>query len=209
MAQRRSSSQALSRGVPTPVGFYDVPVEGGPGTPASFNPYSDYLVAPGAAEGYVAARTSSPPPENTHSRDGSASTGNPGHAVFNSLDSREPLMSGYLAGRSTPPPGYLAHGAGPSTPPSVPPRNPQRLTDAPGSPTPQRATAIPVSQSRTSSVYSEDSFADNVLNLGLRTRINPDNGSVYTSTLRDEEGFTGPVLGVRNLPDRENSRESV
>ncbi|KAF9229252.1 hypothetical protein BS17DRAFT_689618 [Gyrodon lividus] len=194
MGQRRSLlgyGSGVSGSLPTP----GRPVSGtlnGP-TGDSFNPYADYQVENRAGEGYLPVRTVSPPPgagrpaplggagtdEFGSARDRKSSYG---HTPTYSAGSFEPLLANYAQNASehdTP---------GPPTPP---PRNPRRLTDA--SPRPPDS-GFP----RDSNGYSSDGSADDRLDPGMRRRRSNSLGSVH---LRDDEDYSRPVLTVRNMPD--------
>ncbi|KAH7916447.1 hypothetical protein BJ138DRAFT_995763 [Hygrophoropsis aurantiaca] len=164
--------------------------------PGHFNPYAEYLGDPGpppaTRDGYVPARTASPPPgasristavdgvdefgDNSRERNSSY-----GHTPTYSAGSYEPLLAAYAAQTSAQPENNRS-------PPTPPPRNPQRHIDnAPGH-------ADEAAQ-RDSTAYASDDTDD---------RLDPDmlqrtkSGSLGSVDLRDEEDYSRPVLKVSN-----------
>ncbi|KAJ7492645.1 hypothetical protein FB451DRAFT_1219120 [Mycena latifolia] len=156
-----------------------------------FNPYQEYDAA-GPREGYIPARTQSPPPtafvEPYRDASGSGPDHVIGHSASHSVGSTEPLLASF-------------NRASPASPaPSRPTKNPKREADRRS----QIAAAAPPSprlenrrRSTSSSVYSSESTGDERLNPALR------NGDI-----QDSEDYSR-VLGVRNIPDGvSNSGES-
>ena len=187
MYQRRSSSglglsSTPSAGRLSAAYLDNPPLNGGPED--GYNPYTDYIVPPGARDGYVSANRASPPPAafhmgSYHDRRNSGSGGDIlRHSASQSGASYEPLLANY---RQPTPPNVRS--------PTPPPRNPKRLSDAAKRP-PVLENVRPVSAS--SSVYSSESTGDDRLDPGLRQRIG-DGDSV-----RDDEDYSRPVLGVRH-----------
>lgn len=207
MTQRRSSSgfapgtvSSAPSGART-SGYLDS--AGHDATDEPFNPYADYIVPPGAREGYVPARTSSPPPValhtngSYHDRNGSGSAGDNimGHSASGSY---EPLLASYYRQQpGSPPLPSSSH-----IPPTPPPRNPQRLSDAGQTPRPiiplPSADTRPAENRRhsgVSSAYSSESTGDDRLDPGLRQRAHDDTDGA-SADLRDDEDYSRPVLGV-------------
>lgn len=205
MNQRSSSGFASS----TPSGartsaYIDSPH---PDDPDPFNPYHDYVVPPNAA----GAPGSNPPPVAFfvgpyRDRNGSGSAGGDrvvSHSASHSAGSYEPLLSSYYR------PAASSPALAPSRPPSPPPRNPQRLSDAGRAPPLVVLSAHPPLPTRgendvasgASSLYSENSVGDDRLDPGLRQRMNVETDHASERDFRDEEDYSRPVLGVRNLPD--------
>ncbi|KAJ7630911.1 hypothetical protein FB45DRAFT_551342 [Roridomyces roridus] len=153
-------------------GYQDDPGDG-------FNPYPENEIG-GPTEGYVPARTSSPPPSAFVEpyRDAPGIGPEHGHYASASAGSMEPLLTGFNRRESPAPSGANLD------PPTPPPRNPQRVLDQPSNPRQKRR------QSTASSVYSNDSPGDDRLNPALRN-----------SEIQDSEDYSRPVLGVRNIPD--------
>ncbi|KAJ7634275.1 hypothetical protein DFH06DRAFT_684337 [Mycena polygramma] len=184
MEMRAGSSLAMGSGVRT-SGYQDSPGH----DEDAFNPYNEYVV-PAPGEGYIPARTSSPPPATSADRD--ASESGPGHhSASHSVGSIEPLLAAFRATEPASP--------GPSgvreDPPTPPPRNPKRVSDRrsqifaaarPPSPRPQNRR-----QSTASSIYSSESDPGD-------DRLNP---ALRNSDIQDSEDYSRPVLGVRNFPD--------
>ncbi|KAJ6604624.1 hypothetical protein DFH09DRAFT_316231 [Mycena vulgaris] len=150
-----------------------------------FHPYRDYDAAAGMIDGYIPARTHSPPPTAFVEpyRDASGSGSGPdhaiGHSASQSVGSTEPLLASFAR-------------ASPISPaPSRPAKNPRREADR-GSQLPASAPSDPRPENRrhsTSSVYSSESTGDERLNPALRN-----------SDIQDSEDYSR-VLGVRNMPD--------
>ncbi|KAH7883556.1 hypothetical protein F5I97DRAFT_1813709 [Phlebopus sp. FC_14] len=155
-----------------------------------FNPYADYPAehqVSGNVQGYVPARTASPPPgaerpglpgigvdELSPSREGRRSSY--GHTPTYSAGSFEPLLANHNQNA-------LERGA--HAPPTPPPRNPRRLVDASGDPLDSTALCD-------SNGYSTDVSTDNRLDPGMQRRTRSD--SLGSVDLRDEEDYTRPVL---------------
>ena len=178
-----------------------------------FNPYVGYGIGQGAVErdGYVPARTSSPPlpfPSafgalTTHSPTPSDDARRSRNGCISS-SSYEPLLANFVAAG----PGELSN----VKPPTPPTRNPKRLTDR-VSTSPQTSPALGGSlglggkkdePDRASSEYSSESADyDDRLDPGLKRRVRAnDDGRSYaasTADLRDDEDYSRPVLGVRNM----------
>lgn len=173
---------------------------GGPGQPVSgaafdddnvaFNPYAGYAAdaRPGAVGGgYVQARTASPPPGAERQGPSGAGTDDSsrerkssyGHTPTYSVGSYEPLLASYTQG----PPAER----GANSPPTPPPRNPQRILDA----TPGQRENI---GSRPANGYSSDGSADDRLDPEIRRRTRSD--SLGSDDLRDDEDYSRPVLTV-------------
>jgi len=185
------------------------------------NPFADYILPPGAREGYVPAPTASPP----LNADGWRGPMNreemgPRHRASNSM-SQEPLLAlHHRSGSESPPMNRGAIINLDPPPPVPPPRNPNRLAKnaEPGdvygsntlSPT-GHATAISERRSAASfSVYSSDGTGDDRLDPDLPMRLRPSDAlSVSTNNMRDEEDYSRPILGIRNLSDaeQESARE--
>ncbi|KDR84962.1 hypothetical protein GALMADRAFT_218036 [Galerina marginata CBS 339.88] len=207
--QRSSSGLAMSS-IPSAgrtSAYLDHPTEGG------YNPYTDYVVPAGSREGYISG-TPAPPsafvaggiPRDRSSNSGLAEMGALGqtHHHHNSSGSYEPLLASHY-GRSngTPP------SPNPTSPPPMQPTNPDaaavryppvRSNSSQGHGQPTTVASEPLVQiSAASSVYSTESTGDDRLDPGMRQRLQDDNES--TRDLRDEEDYSRPVLGVRNLPD--------
>ncbi|KAH7925185.1 hypothetical protein BV22DRAFT_455042 [Leucogyrophana mollusca] len=174
--------------------------------PGHFNPYAEYVGDPGrppaTRDGYVPARTASPPPGagriNTAvggvdefgeggSRERNSSYG---HTPTYSAGSYEPLLAAYAQASPSP--------ENTGGPPSPPPRNPRRLAD--NSPNLADEAAL-----RESTAYASDD-TDDRLDPDIRQRTR--SGSLGSVNLRDEEDYSRPVLTVRNIPD-DGSQNSV
>ncbi|KAJ7225540.1 hypothetical protein GGX14DRAFT_489624 [Mycena pura] len=159
----------------------------------SFNPYHEVAVP---REGYIPARTHSPPPAAFVEpyRDASGPDHPITHSASQSVGSTEPLLAAFnRASQVSPAPSSAL-----LRPPTPPPRNPKRVSDRPSQMS-VLATPRPRLQSTGSSVYSVESTGDERLNPALRN-----------SDIQDSEDYTRPVLGVRNVPDgvSQVSRES-
>jgi hypothetical protein len=188
LAYQRRSSSGLGMGSNPSAGRLSAayldnpPLNGGPED--GYNSYTDYVVPPGARDGYVSANRASPPPMAFHmgAYHDRLSSGSGGdilrHSASHSGGSYEPLLVNY---RQPTPPNVRS--------PTPPPRNPKRLSDA-AMKQPPVPGFRPVSAS--SSVYSSESTGDDRLDPGLRQRIG-DGDSV-----RDDEDYSRPVLGVRH-----------
>ncbi|KIJ68482.1 hypothetical protein HYDPIDRAFT_173193 [Hydnomerulius pinastri MD-312] len=165
-----------------------------------FDPYADHPTehaAGGNAEGYVPARTASPPPGAA--RQGRSGVGTDefgssgdrkssyGHTPTYSAGSFEPLLANYAQNSS--------ERDAPPAPPTPPPRNPKRLIDASQE---QIDSAVP----HDSNGYSSDGSADDRLDPGMKRRTRSD--SLGSVDLRDHEDYSRPVLTVRNIPDAES-----
>lgn len=171
-----------------------------------FNPYIEYGIGQSAAErdGYVPARTSSPPllpplaigTSTTH-----------GHAQ--SDDDAGQYRNRCISSSSYEP--LLAAGAeeGPNVKPPTPPtRNPKRLAD-------KVSTSLQISpalggsldpggkkdepDSASSEYSSESGDYNDRLDPGLKHRVRTSDDGRSTSDLRDDEDYSRPVLGVRNM----------
>ncbi|KAF7320363.1 hypothetical protein MKEN_00821100 [Mycena kentingensis (nom. inval.)] len=147
-----------------------------------FNPYHEYSVA--QMDGYVPARTHSPPPSAFIERDASGPEHHPSHSQSHSvgtIGSTEPLLSGFRNPA-------VAAPAGAARGPTPPPRNPKRVFDS------SRKNR----RQSTASAYSAASHPDERTNPALRN-----------SDIQDSEDYSRP-LGVRNVPDdlSQLSRES-
>ncbi|KAI0932152.1 hypothetical protein AcV7_000670 [Taiwanofungus camphoratus] len=207
-----SSVPSGSGGGRPPSGYLDDPAAGPSDTPrdTEFDPYAAYgtIHPPPPAslgfsrkDGYVPARTSSPPPAgawvggHTHSysmRSDSTSSGGLGHIPRESASSHDLLLSGYPplsaggAGASTPsmPPTILNSSSGDIF--SPPPRNPQRLVDS-------------------GQISSREDVGEPPGGLGVDRPRGSATSSMY-SMAEDEGPFedpteSRPALEVRNLPD--------
>jgi hypothetical protein len=187
MTHQSTPSMAQSTGR-TPSGVYESQDRG---DAEGFNPYADYMVPSGSMDGYVPARTVSPPLTGASDRAGPSSYANGDqrrfvHSTSDSAASNEPLLAGHRRTISGSPPSYFSTLPS-STPPSPPPRNPLRLLDTqirarsksepnqenPGGPSP---------------VHASTRIGDDRLDPGLQQRSRSD--------LRDEEDYSRPVLGV-------------
>lgn len=170
--RRRSSPSALATMSSLPSLGAQQPYSDNPAGPSTapareFDPYAAYGAVPPQTppasvrrDGYVPARTSSPPLGRSHSHSHSASTSSMGHAMGHmpreSAGSTEPLLAFGGNGSQPPTPGPIA----PSTslgPPLIPPKSPKRSTGVPTDDghVPQRDSA--------SSVYSNDDEAGDLL----------------------------------------------
>ncbi|KAF9457072.1 hypothetical protein BDZ94DRAFT_1274176 [Collybia nuda] len=172
----------------------------------AFNPYTDYVVPPGARDGYISGRTSSPPPVAFYNgpyreRTGSGSAGEHviSHSASHSAGSYEPLLASFHQPQGS---SQSQHPGSSSTP-----RSPQRLSDAKSSPFTLFQSASPELNlgdnfgSGHSSLYSSGSIGDDRLDPGLRQRLQEVVDRASVKDLRDDEDYSRPVLGVRNLPD--------
>lgn len=162
-------------------------VEGG------FNPYAD-VGHPMGRDDYMPVRSPSPPPGagggvfgNIR---GNASEQRISHSASHSAGSYEPLLASFYQSQNN---------ADSSGPPSPPPRNPQRLSDIKNQPSP--TTQNSEVNDATSSLYSSESTGDDRLDPDLRRRLKDDSDS-DKADLRDDEDYSRPVLGVRNVPDK-------
>jgi hypothetical protein len=148
-----------------------------------FNPYNEHDVA---GPGYMAARTSSPPPTDAY-RDTSGADHAIHHSASQSAGSMEPLLASFnRVEPGSPPPSGALRG-----PPTPPPRNPKRVAEQrfsrispPSSPPPENRP-----HSAASSVYSSESTGDD--------RVNP---ALRNSDIQDSEDYSRRVLGVRLSP---------
>jgi len=209
MSQRRSSSGLASNFMDPRFSYHDDPDH-----PDAFNPYSDFgypapgPMAPNASrDGYALTRTSSPPVAyfngTPHDRSRRASGGSLGsasgvmanHSATHSGASYEPLMASYYR---------QASGSGPqpsspvlATPPTaaVPPHAPPTYSSLGHAQTPLLDDEDPAE--RPSVLSPEDS--DERLDPKLRLR-QKELESASMVDLRDDEDYSRPVLGVRNLP---------
>lgn len=162
-------------------------VEGG------FNPYAD-VGHPMGRDDYMPVKSPSPPPGagggvfgNIR---GNASEQRISHSASHSAGSYEPLLASFYQSQNN---------ADSSGPPSPPPRNPQRLSDIKNQPSP--TTQNSEVNDATSSLYSSESTGDDRLDPDLRRRLKDDSDS-DKADLRDDEDYSRPVLGVRNVPDK-------
>ncbi|KAG6842233.1 hypothetical protein C0991_000203 [Blastosporella zonata] len=184
-----------------------------PDDPDAFNPYRDYVVEGPTTSG------SNPPPSAFHNgsyRDRTPSGGEHAHG-HSASGSYEPLLASYYRQAQASSSPALVPGPSPPSPPSPPPRNPLRLSDAGRRSPPLSVLAKilpevspkePKTNVDDSSVYAE-SVADDRLDPGLRQRMNVETDRASQRDLRDEEDYSRPVLGVRNLPTAsEASQES-
>lgn len=210
MNQRSSSGFANGTISSTPSGgrvsaYMDSPH---PDDQDAFNPYTDYIVPPGARDGYISGRTSSPPPVAFYNgpyreRTGSGSAGDHviSHSASHSAGSYEPLLASFHQPSGSPPP------VQPTGPPSPPPRNPQRLSDAGKSPRlgvlhsdpPEPNVGETNFGSGGSSLYSSESTGDDRLDPGLRQRLHEEVDRASARDLRDDEDYSRPVLGVSHF----------
>ena len=190
----RGMSQHSSHPITTrpPSAFFDDTGASRNSDGAVFDPYAGYShpsndpfsLNRATQEGYVAARTSSPPPSSPHSgslgHHTSGSQENGQHSRSYSYSSYEPLLAAAGIGSQavTPPPG------GSESPPTVtgraptpPPRNPRRP-----------------SSSRRSEDAIEAGRADDRLDPSLVSRLNRADTTI--SIIRDDQDYSRPVLGV-------------
>jgi hypothetical protein len=154
------------------------------GAQDAFDPYSDYVV-PNATlqDGYMAARTASPPLDHNNTEFFGRQR-RFGHAASESQASNEPLLPLRERVPSHSPPAYFTTlPTTPSPPPPPPPRNPLRLINSRNSQSPSMQEKL---GTRPSSHTSGG--ADDRLDPGLRQLGNDD--------LRDEEDYSRPVLAV-------------
>ncbi|KAG2159834.1 uncharacterized protein EDB93DRAFT_19685 [Suillus bovinus] len=197
-----SSAQMVQRGSPVgyipdgsglPTSTSGQPVSGGPfdDDNVAFNPYAGYIVeGPPTSEGYIQARSASPPPGTERqgppsslglheisdsSRDRKSSYG---HTPTYSVASYEPLLAAYTQGSSAE--------RGVSSPPTPPPRNPARRAHL------DSVASRPVNN-------LSDGGADDRLDPEIRRRTRSD--SLGSDDLKDEEDYSRPMLTVRNMPD--------
>lgn len=165
----------------------------------SYNNSNQYGLG-GAGTGYVAARTSSPPPAS-HNTDsighyrrpstgGSAEGGQHSgqHSRSYSFSSYEPLLAAAGINQKTTPPG--TPGPGGPQPPTPPPRSPMR---------PPLAVTQPVrdgaaSRQSTSTDDLPRNVADDRLNPALSAQLN--RADTNASRIRDDQDYSRPVLGV-------------
>ncbi|KAF8168129.1 hypothetical protein B0H34DRAFT_47630 [Crassisporium funariophilum] len=215
--QRRSSSGLAMSSIPS-AGRASAAY--GDNDAHEYNPYTDYIVPAGSREGYV----STPPPSafiagpyRDRSSTGGMGDNAPGHAPQRSSSSYEPLLTSYYRSSSATPPSPTHPPSNPNGPPNPPPRNPRRISDAARTNPPAYTSStghhssslghqIPLeplgAASAASSVYSSES-TDHRLDPGLRQRLQDEADSIRD--LRDEEDYSRPVLGIRNLPDVSNA----
>lgn len=163
-------------------------VEGG------YNPYADVGHPPIGRDDYTPVRSPSPPPGAGSgvfgNIRGNASEQRISHSASHSAGSYEPLLASF----------YQAQNTGDNSgPPSPPPRNPRRLSDTKNQPSP--TTQNTEGNDAASSVYSSESTGDDRLDPDLRRRLKDDSDS-DRADLRDNEDYSRPVLGVRNVPDK-------
>ncbi|KAF8898774.1 hypothetical protein BD779DRAFT_35731 [Infundibulicybe gibba] len=159
-----------------------------------FNPYTDYVVPPGSTrDAYVGARTSTPAPYRERS---GSSAGDHGisHSASHSVGSYEPLLASYYRQTTGSP---NAEVPPPPSPPAAVPILIQGLE-----PEPTKGKDGGVKRlSMGSSTYSSDSTGDDRLDPALRRRKHEEDEGASVNDLRDDEDYSRPVLGVRNVPD--------
>jgi len=188
---RRSSSGLAMSSIPsagrTSVAFLDTPPLHDDNDPHNIRPSSDYIVPAGSRDGYI----SSPPfiarPYRTRSSSNTMGENITGHTPQHSAGSRELLLSSYNNHNSLPP-----SPTGATLPL-------QRLSDTPKNPPVLSDKSPQLEASTASSAYSLDIATDHRLDPNLRQRLQDDADSFRD--LRDEEDYSRPVLGVRNMPD--------
>ncbi|KAJ3569765.1 hypothetical protein NP233_g4843 [Leucocoprinus birnbaumii] len=206
LSQHRSSSGLASTLLGPRVSYHDEPdhVEG-------FNPYADFGY-PGqgvpnqSRDGYIPARTGSPPPvayfNKSRSRRPSASgstgsaSGGEGymlgsHSTTPSGASWEPLMASYY--RQSVGDGQLSGSPTAATPPATAASKPHVPSDDSSQPLVDDREPTETHSAITS--YTTDDRMDP----GLRQR-QKEADSASMKDLKDEEDYSRPVLGVRNLP---------
>lgn len=194
MAQRSRTASFPS------AGYFDTYPAGYPSGSAEtprgeFDPYTDYT-DPFRREGYVQARTTSPPP-SPGSPFGGTGPGHDrasysGHAATHSAGSYEPLLAAAALGSNrdpTPPPLALSPTPSRNGIPSPPPRNPLRVSNV--QPDLADAEYGPVSPV----VTDDGAHTDDRLNPRL---IGGDGGS-SRGELRDDTDYSRPVLQVCSL----------
>ncbi|KAF9270090.1 hypothetical protein L218DRAFT_12372 [Marasmius fiardii PR-910] len=192
-----------------------------------FNPYADFghghpVPMNSAVGGYIPARTCSPPPPpgtfnplSPQSSETGNGTGH-GHYASHSVSSYEPLLAAFYqaqnqtplsdTGADTSAGGEMAAGR----PPTPPPRNPRRSIDNKvpivvaheenGKANGEKSVGGKRRRSLESQYSTESS--DDRLDPGLRQKLLDRKREARASEdLRDEEDYSRPVLGVRNLPD--------
>lgn len=205
-------------------------VLGGPGRPVSgaafdddngeFNPYVGYTVEnrPSAVGGgYIQARTASPPPGAERQGPSGAGTDDMGdssrdrkssygHTPTYSVGSYEPLLAAYTQGSSAE-----------RSPPTPPPRNPQRLLDSSAE---HRDSVV----SRPANGHPSNGGADDRLDPEIQRRTRSD--SLHSDDLRDDEDYSRPmltvssatyvlsrgctqILQVRNMPDSHSTHSAL
>jgi len=179
--QRSSSRLALGSVSSVPSGartsaYLDTPHQGEPDT---FDPYQDYIAL---AESHPS--NNAPPPSSWRPRTRTNSSG-PEFLSHSASGSYEPLLASYQR----------------TAPPSPPPRNPLRLSDAARSSPPSTLPLLPPASGeeivpRTPSLHSARSTADDRLDPKIRYRL-VDHAS--QKDFKDEEDYSRPVFGVRNL----------
>ncbi|KAG6814056.1 hypothetical protein H0H92_003103 [Tricholoma furcatifolium] len=208
MHHRTSSGFGSSKSIPSGArtsGYLD---SAHPDDLEAFNPYRDYVVEPPLISGGGLTPSSF---YNDPYRDRTASGGEQTHG-HSASGSFEPLLAAYYRQGQA-----ASSSALPQNPPTPPPRNPLRLSDADRNPPPgvlskSLPEVVPVelnAKSGISSVYSTESVGDDRLDPNLRQRINVEADRASQRDLRDEEDYSRPVLGVRNLPTAsEVSQES-
>lgn len=159
--RRRSSPSALATvsSLGTQAAAVQPYTDDPTGRRAEFDPYSAYSAAPpqtppasARRDGYVPARTSSPPLGHSHSASTSSMghvMGGGGHIPRESAGSFEPLLA--AAGGSAPStPGPVAPSTSAGPPPAIPPKSPRRSPRLPSD-----DGHHPVPRDSASSVYSQ------------------------------------------------------
>lgn len=184
--RRRSSPSALATvsSLGTQAAAVQPYTDDPTGRRAEFDPYSAYSAAPpqtppasARRDGYVPARTSSPPLGHSHSASTSSMghvMGSGGHIPRESAGSFEPLLA--AAGGSAPStPGPVAPSTSAGPPPAIPPKSPRRSPRLPSD-----DGHHPVPRDSASSVYSqpdgeaEDQLVDLTPRQPLEVRNLPD-----------------------------------
>ncbi|KAG6868599.1 hypothetical protein C0993_000625 [Termitomyces sp. T159_Od127] len=178
-----------------------------PDDPDAFNPYREYVV-----DNHAAISGTNPPfPAilNGPYRDRTSSGGE--HAHENSAaGSYEPLLASYYRQEQAASLPVL------TSPPNLPPKNPLRLSDAGRSPplgvlSKTLPDIFPAENKMKTgdSCVSSGNVGDERLDPSLRQRMNEESDRASQRELKDEEDYSRPVLGVRNLLNtREASQEA-
>ncbi|KXN90054.1 hypothetical protein AN958_05059 [Leucoagaricus sp. SymC.cos] len=209
MSQRRSSSGLASTYLGPRLSYHDDPDH-----PEGFNPYADFSYPasgpiPPNKDGYTIARTSSPPVayfnNASHDRSRRPSAGSFGsasgqdgyikgtHSIAPSGASYEPLLAAYY--RQSSGSGQLPGSPVLVTPPATatPAKTPQAPSDDSSQP-----LVDDREHTEAHSMFTSDT-TDDRLDPGLRRR-QKEAESASMKDLKDEEDYSRPVLGVRNLP---------
>ncbi|KAG6890427.1 hypothetical protein C0995_008781 [Termitomyces sp. Mi166 len=175
--------------------YFDSPQ---PDDPDAFNPYRDYVVdTPPAASG------TNPPFFNGFHRD-RTSSGEHTHD-HSASGSYEPLLASYYRQEQA---ASLPVLPSATSPPNPPPRNPLRLSDAGRSP-PLGVLSKTLPDIVPAEAKSTESIGDDRLDPGLRQRMNEETDSASQRDLKDEEDYSRPVLGVRNLPNASEASQEA